>query len=154
MTGNSLLAVNIHNVTQGGHLISMLHAPIWTKMRARRIFDFGEKCASVAAPDLDRVAAWRRPRTNSGFMAEALSSRKLARMAHLRGSHPGAHAAVGERVLCLTTMQDPRQKRIAQERSSLAVLLKAKTSAKSSVLLRLSTFRGPEIYMKFQEFHG
>ena len=27
-------------------------------MRARRIFDFGEKCAFVAAPNLDQVAAW------------------------------------------------------------------------------------------------
>ena len=27
-------------------------------MRARRIFDFGEKCALVAAPNLDQVAAW------------------------------------------------------------------------------------------------
>ena len=153
MSGNPWFAVNIHNVTQGGQLISRLHSPIWTKMRARRIFEFGEKCESVAAPDLDRVAAWRRPRTNSGFVAEALSSRGLARMAHSRGSHPGAHAAVGGQVLLLAKMQDPGQKRVAQERSALAVLLKARTSAKSSALLRLSIFRWPKIYMKFQEFH-
>ena len=41
-----------------GQLILRLHAPLSAKMRARRIFDFGEKCALVAAPNLNQVAAW------------------------------------------------------------------------------------------------
>ena len=55
---NAYLGGKAHFVTQGSQLILRLHAPLSAKMRARRIFDFGEKCALVAAPNLDQVAAW------------------------------------------------------------------------------------------------
>ena len=109
-----------HFVTQRGQLISRLHAPISAKMRARRIFDFGEKCAFVAAPNLDQAAAW----PPEGILAwcRKASHQQNQRAGRTRTTQPGQQPTCeADQIRFLAKTQDMVRKRVAQEKGSLAV---------------------------------